>query len=238
MLKRINDGIARGEAAVAVGMLLLMILVAFAQAFLRNMTNFGFGWANDALEMIDWADFVIQKGTLTLAFLGASLAAHADRHIAIDIVPRIAPPKVRVAAHGIVGIVGGVIAFYLARAFWAAVLINGEEIPAKYELLTMEGAVHVCDATAAQLADAGMSKGFYCVIRGFFEMLNVRMDTPGAAFQLIAPVMLVFISVRMVIYGVIDFVNLSRGNVAAEWVPHEGVDFEHEAEVAKKHEEN
>jgi hypothetical protein len=50
--------------------------------------------------------------------------------------------------------------------------------------------------------------------------------------------MLVFISVRMIAYGILDFIKLSKGDVEAGWVPHEGVDFEHEAEVAKKYEEN
>ena len=52
-----------------------MILVAALQALFRNLTNVGFEWANVALSSLDWADFVIQKGTLWLAFLGASLAA-------------------------------------------------------------------------------------------------------------------------------------------------------------------
>lgn len=214
MLKRFNDGLARGEAALAVGMLLFMIFVAFAQALLRNLTNVGMEWANAALEALDWADFIIQKGTLWLAFLGASLAVHADRHIGIDIVPRLAPPKVRKFLQALVGVIGAVLCFYLARAFWAAVLINGEERPAAYEILTMDGGVHVCDATPEQLSESVLAQpGSYCYVRAFFTALGVRVDTPGAAFQLIAPVMFIFMSVRMGLMGIGDFLAFGRGDV-------------------------
>src|SRR4051794_13044400 len=143
-------------------MLLLMIVVAFAQAMLRNLTLFGYSWANAGLEWLSWGDFILQKGTLWLAFLGASLAVHADKHVAIDIVPRALGPTGRLVLRGLVGLVGCVICFYLARAFWNAVLINGSERPAEFEILSSEGAVHVCDATAAQLAESDAKPGVYC----------------------------------------------------------------------------
>lgn len=216
MLKRFNDGLARGEAALAVWMLLLMLIVAFAQAVLRNLTLFGVGWANAALEWLSWADFILQKGTLWLAFLGASLAAHADKHVAIDIVPRMMGPKGRMVLRALVGLVGSVICFFLARAFWDAILINGQERPAEVEILTGEGPVHVCDATAAQLAQSTMEPGVYCYIRSFFKLLDVQMDTPGAAFQLVVPVMLMFMSVRMLLTGIHLIMRLAKGDIDDE----------------------
>ncbi len=211
--RRLNDGVARGEAAVAIGMLLLMLVVAFAQALLRNLTNFGFSWANVALEKLDWADFILSKGTLWLAFLGASLAVHGNKHIAIDIVPRLASPRVRLAMRGLVGLAGCVICIALSRAFWSAVMINGEERPSDMEILTLEGGVHVCDATAAQLGSASVEPGFYCYVRAVLALLGVRLETAGAAFQLIVPVMFVVMSVRMLAYGVVDLGRLARGEV-------------------------
>ncbi len=214
MLKRFNDGLARGEAALAMGMLLLMIVVAFAQAFLRNLTNVGVTWANTALGWIDWADFVLSKGTLWLAFLGASLAVHGDKHVAIDVLPKLVSPRVRMILRGVVGIIGSVICLYLARAFWGAVLINGEERPAEFDLLTLEGSLHVCEASAAQLQDAGAhASGFFCLLRSGFSLLDVRMETPGAAFQLIVPVMFVFMSARYFGLSINDFVRVSRGDI-------------------------
>jgi TRAP-type C4-dicarboxylate transport system permease small subunit len=213
LLKRFNDGLARGEAALAVSMLLLMLVVAFAQALFRNLTLFGVSWANAALESLDWADFILSKGTLWLAFLGASLAVHADKHVAIDIVPRLMSAKGRMILRGIVCFVSCVICFYLARAFWAAILLNGQERPADVELLTSEGAVHVCDATSAQLGETGSHAGPYCYVRGFFKLLGVQMDTPGAAFQLISPVMLMFMSARSLGNGIYLFMRISRGDI-------------------------
>jgi TRAP-type C4-dicarboxylate transport system permease small subunit len=213
LLKRFNDGLARGEAALAVAMLLLMMVVAFVQAALRNLTLAGVSWANAALEWLSWGDFVMQKGTLWLAFLGASLAVHADKHVAIDLLPRMLSPKGRIILRGIVGLMGSVICFYLARAFWDAILINGQERPAEVEILTMEGAVHVCDANQAQLAEATTRPGPYCVLRSFFSLLGVQMDTPGAAFQLISPVMLMFMSARMLGMGVHQFMRVAKGDI-------------------------
>ena len=48
LLKRIDDSWAHFEAWLAIGMLLIMIVVAFAQALLRNLTQQGFQWASSA----------------------------------------------------------------------------------------------------------------------------------------------------------------------------------------------
>jgi TRAP-type C4-dicarboxylate transport system permease small subunit len=213
-LKRFNDGLARGEAALAMGMLLLMLVVAFAQATLRNLTNLGVGWANAGLDWLDWADFIISKGTLWLAFLGASLAVRGDKHISIDILPRLVSPRARMIMRGASSVIGGVICFFLARAFYSAVLINGSELPADFALLTPEGDLHVCQASAAQLADADIeAPRLFCGIRGVFSAVGVELATPGAMFQLIAPIMFVFMSVRFVGQGIELFLRVSRGDI-------------------------
>lgn len=213
LFQRVNEGLANVEASIAMGMLLLMLVVAFAQAALRNLTQAGFAWANAALGFIDWGDFVLQKGTLWLAFLGASLAIHSDKHVAIDILPRMVSPRGRLILRGLVGVLASVICFFLARAFMQAILVNGAETEAHVMLLTSDGSVHVCDASAAQLAENDASKGPFCLVRGFLSIFGVPMQTPGAAFQLIVPVMLFVMSVRTLVNGVHDFVRLSRGEV-------------------------
>jgi TRAP-type C4-dicarboxylate transport system permease small subunit len=212
LFRRVNDQIARAESAVATGMLLLMLVVAFTQALLRNLTQYGIQWANAALEYLDWGDFVLQKGTLWLAFLGASLAVHADKHVAIDIVPRYIGPKGRVILRGLVGVLGATICWYLSRAFLQAIIINGAERPAAVEVFTDTGAVHICEATAAELAVGGYTTGPFCYVRGFIKLFGLTMETPGAAFQLIVPVMLFVMMMRMFATGVFEFVRYSRGD--------------------------
>lgn len=213
-MKRFNDGLARGEAALAMGMLLLMLVVAFAQALLRNLTNLGVGWANAGLSWLDWADFIISKGTLWLAFLGASLAVRGDKHISIDILPRLVSPRARMIMRGSSSVIGGIICFFLARAFYSAVLINGAELPADFAVLTPEGNLHVCTASAAQLTDSGMhAPGLFCGLRSVFHAIGAPLETPGAMFQLIAPIMFVFMSVRFVGQGIELFLRVSRGDI-------------------------
>lgn len=211
VLKRINDGLANVEAAIAMGMLLLMLVVAFTQVILRNLTGYGVEWANHALEWLDWGDFVMQKGTLWLAFLGASLAMNADKHVAIDIVPRFASPRGRMVLRGIVGVLSCIIAYYLARAFLAAIEVNGAERPADVEVFTDQGSVHICEATDAQLAGANASRGIFCVVRSLFSAIGLEMNTPGAAFQLIVPAMLFVMSARALANGINDFIRFARG---------------------------
>jgi TRAP-type C4-dicarboxylate transport system permease small subunit len=220
LLKRFNDGLARGEAAIAVGMLLLMIVVAFAQALFRNLTNIGVGWANAALSMIDWADFLLSRGTLWLAFLGASLAVYEDKHVAIDVLPKLVSPKARMLMRIGVGVVGAITCFYLARAFFTGVVINGEERPATYELLLDSGAIHTCDATAAQLAEADARKTSYCAVRSIFKMFGLTIETPGAAFEMIVPVMFLFMCARYFAYFIRDIGRLSRGELDTEGGEH------------------
>lgn len=212
-MKRFNDGLARGEAALATGMLLLMLVVAFAQALLRNLSNYGIGWANLALGWLDWADFIISKGTLWLAFLGASLAVHADKHISIDIVPRLVSPRARIIMRGVASLVGSAICFALARAFWTAVLINGDELPADFAVLTLDGNQHVCDASAALLQESGARRSaIFCVLRGGFLALGVKLETPGSMFQLISPIMFVFMTLRFFGQGLGELIRVAKGD--------------------------
>jgi TRAP-type C4-dicarboxylate transport system permease small subunit len=220
-LKRLDEAWANFEAAVAVGMLLLMLVMAFAQALLRNLTQLGASWANAALEELGFADFILSKGTLWLAFLGASLAVRGDKHIAIDIVPRLVSPKARVIMRGLVGFISCAISLALARAFWAAVIVNGQERPPEFELLTSQGAVHICDASSAQLLELSATRPwFFCSIRAVLHALGALVDTPGAAFQLIVPVMLVVMSIRMFAQGVHHFIRVKNGDYSDDPMAH------------------
>ena len=202
LVKRLDDGLAKFEAAVAIGMLLLMIVVAFAQAFLRNMTQEGYAWANAGLAWLDWADFILSKGTLWVAFLGASLAVHAEKHVAIDILHHVVSPRVRMIMRASVGYIGCVICVFLAKAFWAAVAVNGSETQASFEVMSNGETLHLCDATDAQLKEAGEERSFFCLVRGTLALVGAKMQTPGAAFQLIVPVAFAIMAARFLGIGI------------------------------------
>jgi TRAP-type C4-dicarboxylate transport system permease small subunit len=197
-IRRIDRGLARGEAVIAAAVLLLMIGVAAAQAALRNLTNLDFDWANVVLARMDWADSFLQKGTLWLAFFGASLSTFDEKHIAIDVLPRIAPPRGKQLIRAIVCIFASVTCFYLGRVFWLSVLNNSLEIPLEYSVLgPTDDMIHICEASASLLADTGLSRpSIFCAIRSGLEVFGATMSTPDVALQLIVPAMFIFMSVR------------------------------------------
>jgi hypothetical protein len=132
----------------------------------------------------------------------------------------------------LVGLIGSVICFYLARAFMDAVIINGEETTAHYETLTPEGAIHVCDASAELLAASQSEAGPYCFVRSMFSLLGLKMETPGAAFQLLVPVSFAFMAVRMLAGGLLNAMRLAKGEVDPT-DPHEQGLMGNADEVAK-----
>jgi TRAP-type C4-dicarboxylate transport system permease small subunit len=197
-IRRIDRSLARGEAAIAAAVLLIMILVAATQAALRNLTNLDFEWANLVLERMEWADSFLQKGTLWLAFFGASLSTYDEKHIAIDVLPRLAPPRGKQLIRAIVCIFSSVTCFYLGRVFWLSVLNNAKEIPLEYSVLgPSDEMIHICQASAEVLADTGLSRpSVFCALRSALEVFGAQMSTPDVALQLIVPAMFIFMAIR------------------------------------------
>ena len=203
-VRRLDRQLARGEAAIAATVLLIMIVVAAAQAVFRNLTNFDLDFANVALENMAWADSFLQKGTLWLAFFGASLSTYDEKHIAIDILPRLSPPRMKQFLRAIVSTFGSVVCFYLGRVFWLSVLNNAMEVPLEYSLLGPDDEmIHICQAPAQLLADASLSRpDMFCGIRTLLEVFGVEMPTPDVALQLIVPAMFIFMSVRFLLRAI------------------------------------
>ena len=197
-IRRFDRGIARGEALVAAAVLLLMIGVAATQAALRNLTNLDFEWANLVLEHMDWADSFLQKGTLWLAFFGASLSTFDEKHIAIDVIPRLSPPRGKQFLRAIVCYFSAVVCFYLGRVFWLSVLNNALEIPLEYSVLgPSDDMIHICEAPLKLLADTGLERpDIFCGLRSALEVFSIEMSTPDVIMQLIVPAMFIFMSIR------------------------------------------
>ena len=203
-VRRLDRQLARGEAAIAAAVLLIMIVVAAGQAVLRNLTDYDLDFANVALEKMAWADSFLQKGTLWLAFFGASLATYDEKHIAIDVIPRLSPPRIKQLLRGIVSGFAAVTCFYLARVFWLSVLNNAMEIPLEFSVLgPNDEMVHVCEAPVAVLAEAGLSRAdLFCGIRSLLEVFGAKMSTPDVALQLIVPAMFMFMALRFALRAI------------------------------------
>src|SRR5690242_2895793 len=147
-LKRFDSGVARAEGWLTVLVLIIMVLVAGFAASVRNLTRFDVGWANALLNDMDWADSLLRKGTMWLAFLGASLATYHKKHINIDMMLRVVPARVKYAMIGVGTLIASVITVGLVISFSAAVYLNLTERPVEYELLNEKGdSIHLCEAT-------------------------------------------------------------------------------------------
>ena len=135
---------------------------------------------------------------------GASLSTFDEKHIAIDVLPRLSPPRMKQLLRAIVSAFGAVTCFYLGRVFWLSVLNNAMEIPLEYSILGPDdGMIHVCQATAQVLADADLSRpSIFCGIRRMLGVFGIDMSTPDVALQLIVPAMFIFMSVRFLLRAI------------------------------------
>ena len=204
VLRRIDRAWARAEGWLTVSVLILMVLVAGFQALVRNLSRYEVAWATQMLADMDWGDSFLRKATLWLAFLGASLAAHRHKHIGIDILIRLAPAKPRYVMLAIGGILTGIIAMGLTKSFSDAVYLNLTERPIEYEMLGESGSMHVCDASDAEIAELidFERPTTFCAMRAVVNAFGVPAETPGAAFQIIVPIMLFVIGFRFFAYGI------------------------------------
>jgi TRAP-type C4-dicarboxylate transport system permease small subunit len=216
-LKRIDHAWAKGEGRLLVAVLILMIFVAGFQASVRNLTRFDVQWANELLTDLDWADSLLRKGTLWLSFLGASLATYNMKHINMDILLRVAPPKPKYMMLAIASIIGALITFGMTYSFSSAVYLNLTERPVEYEMLSPDGkSMHVCDGSPEAIAQLeGLDRpAIFCAARVALGAIGIPAETPGAAFQLIVPIMLFVISLRLLGQGVGYIQTVAAGEEA------------------------
>lgn len=220
-IRRLDEGVARVEGGVAVAVLLAMVLVASAQALFFNVAEHDVAWARAALDGISWADTFLQKGTLWLAFIGASLATHQDKHIAIDVLPKLSSPRKAASMRAVAALGSGVMALVLGWVFYQACLVADAAVPFEYELLTSDGPAHVCDVAASDLQGADRPAVF-CALRAGFGFLGVPLSSGAGMAQLIAPLMFLAIGVRLLARCVSLVLHLARGDDRTEGDPDRG----------------
>jgi TRAP-type C4-dicarboxylate transport system permease small subunit len=203
-LNRIDRAWALVEWALIVVVLLAMVFVASFSAGMRNLTRFDIQWASRILMDMEWADYFLRTGTMWLAFLGASLAAHHRKHIGIDLFTRLAPLRARYIMHALAGICCGIITLGLAYSFSAACALNLKERPLEYQILTDEGSIHICDASPVKLQEfvkdnPDFSRPYiFCAFRKTLSTMGIPAETLGATGQLIVPITLIVMALRFI----------------------------------------
>jgi TRAP-type C4-dicarboxylate transport system permease small subunit len=82
-LRRIDAFLAKAEEILIVIVLTAMLLLAVLQVLLRNLWDFG----------LPWVDIFLRHLVLWLGIMGASLATRMNRHIRIEVLPRLLPAR-------------------------------------------------------------------------------------------------------------------------------------------------
>jgi tripartite ATP-independent transporter DctM subunit len=88
-IKKIDETIGKIEGALLTGLLVVMIGFSFYQVFARNLHFIPF------IKPIVWADALVRHLVLWVGFIGASVATQEDGHLAMDLVSRFLPKKIK-----------------------------------------------------------------------------------------------------------------------------------------------
>ena len=109
LLFRRLDAIGRlAENVALVTLLVGMMLIAVGQIIAREVFNTGFVWADEAIKLI----------VLWLAMVGSIAAARENRHIRIDLLSHLLPPKAVAATRVIVDLFAAAVSGTIAWHSW------------------------------------------------------------------------------------------------------------------------
>lgn len=121
MPARLLRGLHRAEDFLLASLLGALLILAVVQIGLRIFFETG----------LEWAEPVSRIGVLWLALLGALGATRAHRHISIDALPRILPPKWHRAAWATAQLATAAICAMLAWYGWGMVQLE-QEVPGHF----------------------------------------------------------------------------------------------------------
>jgi TRAP-type C4-dicarboxylate transport system permease small subunit len=108
LIQKVDRFWARIEGMTLVFALLLMIVLAFTQAILRNFFSTG----------VFWFEPLVRHLVLFVGFMGASLATHEKRHITVDALGKVFKQSSRHYVNILVTLVSFLICVIL---FWASI---------------------------------------------------------------------------------------------------------------------
>jgi len=93
-LKWIDKTLMKIEGWLIIAFLSVMVFLTFIQVVLRGLyTHAHLTWANSLMGQLDWSEPLARLLVLWLTFLGASLLTEENRHIKIDLLSNLIPPK-------------------------------------------------------------------------------------------------------------------------------------------------
>jgi TRAP-type C4-dicarboxylate transport system permease small subunit len=93
-LESLERGLTRFEGWMVILFLGTMVVFTFVQVCLRGLyTHAGMAWASQLLGAVEWSEPLVRLLVLWLALFGASLVSAENRHIRIDFLSALVPPR-------------------------------------------------------------------------------------------------------------------------------------------------
>ena len=140
-LRRAEDLLARAEGAALVGLLAVMVTLAFAQVVLRH---FGDG--------LLWGETVLKQLVMWTGFLGAALAARGEKHFAWEAAHLGTPENWREPLRLLASLTGAFVCALMLSAAWR----YAADDRAAGDVLTTIGTISI----PSWIAAAGIPGGF------------------------------------------------------------------------------
>lgn len=160
-LRRAEDRLARGEGAALVALLGVMVTLAFAQVVLRH---FGRG--------LLWGEIFLKQLVMWTGFLGAALAAHAEKHFAWEAAHLGIGPRWKAPLRLLSSLATALICAFMLQAAWRYM---ADDRAAREVLMTI-GAREV----PAWIAAAGIPGGFALLaIHFLFKSVDAALEIAG-----------------------------------------------------------
>ncbi len=160
-IKKINASVVKAESMTLTGLLMVMIGFAFTQVVLRNFFNTG----------IAWADALVRHLVLWVGFIGASVATEEDGHLAMDLVSRFLPEKIKKSSAFFVQAAASLVCALLTLASYKFVM--GEK----------EGGAVLMPGVPSYWAVAIIPFGFY--------LMSVRFARRSASWLALIPALFI-----------------------------------------------
>lgn len=160
-LRRVEDLLASGEGAALVALLAVMVTLAFAQVVLRH---FGKG--------LLWGETLLKQLVMWTGFLGAALAARAEKHFAWEAAHLGTPEKWKAPLRLASSLAGAAVCALLLQAAWR----YAADDKAAGEVLMSIGSLPV----PSWIAAAGIPGGFALVgLHMLFKAADAALEAAG-----------------------------------------------------------
>lgn len=162
-LRRAEDLLARAEGAALVALLAVMVTLAFAQVVLRRF---------DAGLL--WGDTLLKQLVMWTGFLGAALAARAEKNFAWEASNLGAPEKWKAPLRLLASLAGAVVCALMLQAAWR----YAADDRAAGDVLTTIGTVSI----PTWIASAGIPAGFALLLAHLlFKSADAALESLGKA---------------------------------------------------------